>query len=99
MKQPRTERRQFTQYQNSVGAAYLSLSNQQEQPMNATKQFTRRAAAGLLLAGASLPVAKAFATHHRGQDVSATIDANGTVVMATFSGALVTAAFESELQI
>ena len=67
--------------------------------MNATTHITRRTAAGLLLAGAALPAAKAFATHRRGQDAWATIDANGIVVMATFSGGSVTAAFESELEI
>jgi hypothetical protein len=67
--------------------------------MDTTKQITRRTATGLLLAGATLPATKAFATHHRGQDAWASIDANGTVVMATISGGSVTAAFDSELQI
>jgi hypothetical protein len=67
--------------------------------MNANEQITRRSAAGLLLAGAALPVAKAFASHRRGVDAWAQVDANGIVVMTTFSGEFVTAWFESELLI
>jgi len=52
-----------------------------------------------LLAGAALPAAKAFATHQRGVDAWASIDANGIVVLTTISGLTFTAAFDSELLI
>jgi len=67
--------------------------------MNSTEKITRRTAAGLLLAGAALPAAKAFATHHRGIDAWVKIDSSGVVVVTTFSGGTFTVAFDSELLI
>jgi len=66
--------------------------------MDTTEKITRRGAVGLVLAGLTLPAAKAFATHHRGVDAHIVVDATG-VVLTTFSGEIFTAEFACDLQI